>query len=314
MSAVDHRRRVPCPHCDKGERDDALEIGADGARYCFRCHWRAKPCSTCGSLFEPRGSSHERCDACYRKMLPHLQTEAEKRVGGRPRNDEKPEPKSAQVSGRAREIAAKRVGVGSSTVQRVESPLAAIWARTQPLPGTLGETYLHYRRGVIPPADSDVRYLPPTGDYPPSLCSLVTDAATAKPMTLHFTRLRADGLGKAGTDRDKLLLKGHRKAGGVIRIWPDEAVTHGLGIAEGIESALCAAHLFTPVWATVDAGNMRTMPVLDGIESLVVIADHDLAGLDAARAVARRWRDAGREVRVLCSPTTAHDVADEVAA
>src|SRR5690606_32695940 len=110
--------------------------------------------------------------------------------------------------------------------------LRAIWRRTVPLAGTIGETYLRHRHCVIPPRDGHVRYLASTDSYPPSLCSLVTDAETARPMTLHFTRLRSDGLGKAGTDRDKLLLGGHPKAGGVIRLWPDEAVTHGLGIAE----------------------------------------------------------------------------------
>lgn len=190
----------------------------------------------------------------------------------------------------------------------------AIWRRTVPLRGSLGEVYLRHRRCALPPADSDLRFLPGNDRFPPSMCALVTHVVTAEPMTLHFTRLRSDGLGKAGTDRDKLLLSGYPKAGGVIRLWPDEAVTHGLGIAEGIETALAAAHAYTPVWATVDAGNLAKFPVLPGVEALTVFADHDAAGIDAARQVARRWRDAGREVRVLRSPIPQHDIADEVAA
>jgi hypothetical protein len=305
MNAI---RRAPCPRCDKGERDDALEIGADGARYCFRCAWRAKPCSACGTLFEPRGSSHDRCDACYRakkRQVANLRQGDESPVvtNGAQRDDD---------HGRAVEQAAAIVGIGRNTVQRVESPLTAIWARTLPLAGTIGETYIRHRRGVLPPADSDVRYLPPSDRYPPSLCALVTDAVTAEPISLHFTRLAADGRGKAGTERDKVLLAGHRKAGGVIRIWPDEAVTHGLAIAEGIETALSAAHAYTPVWATVDAGNLAAFLVLGGISSLIVFADHDPAGLDAARKVARRWHDAGREVRVTRPKILGTDVNDAI--
>jgi hypothetical protein len=190
--------------------------------------------------------------------------------------------------------------------------LRSIWNRTVPLPGTLGETYLKHRRCALPPPDSDVRFLPSSERYPPSLCSLVTDAITAQPLTLHFTYLRADGLGKAGTEHDKRLLAGHPKAGGAIRIWPDEAVTHGLGIAEGIESALAAAHGYTPVWATVDAGNMAVFPVLAGIETLVIFADNDEPGLRAARACGQRWAQARREARLVVPDHG--DMADVVAA
>ena len=66
-------------------------------------------------------------------------------------------------------------------------------------------------------------------------------------------------------------------------------MTTGLGIAEGIESTLAAASGYSPVWSTIDAGNMETMPVLAGIETLVIFADHDKAGLHAAEACADRW-------------------------
>ena len=186
----------------------------------------------------------------------------------------------------------------------------AIWDRTQPLRGSLGEVYLRHRGCAMPPADGDLRYLPPTDRHPPSLCARVTDALTVRPLTLHITRLAADGRGKAGTGRDKLLLTGHRKRGGCIRLWPDEAVTHGLAIAEGIESALAAAHAYTPVWAAIDAGNLAALPVLGGIETLVLVADHDDAGIRAAHECARRWSAAGREVRIAVPSTPGADAAD----
>jgi len=190
--------------------------------------------------------------------------------------------------------------------ERAES----IWRRTLPLRGSPGEVYLRHRGCALPPADGDLRYLPPTDRHPPTLCARVTDARTARPISLHFTRLAADGHGKAGTDRDKLLLTGHRKRGGVIRLWPDDAVTHGLAIAEGIESALAAAHAYTPVWAAIDAGNLAALPVLGGIETLVVVADHDDAGIRAARECAHRWATAGCEARIALPPTPGMDAAD----
>lgn len=194
--------------------------------------------------------------------------------------------------------------------ERAES----IWRRTLPIGGTLAQKYLEYRGCALPPRDSHVRFLQATDKHPPSLCASITDVLTGRPMSLHFTRLALDGRGKAGTEHDKMLLAGHRKRGGVIRLWPDEAVTYGLAVAEGIETALAAAHVFMPVWATVDAGNLGLLAPLAGIESLTIYADHDEAGLRAAQTCARRWRDAGRNVRILTPANAGHDAADAVAA
>lgn len=190
----------------------------------------------------------------------------------------------------------------------------SIWRRTQGLRGTPGETYLQHRGCTLPPRDSHLRFLPADGQHPPSLCAAVTDIRTGRPISLHFTKLAPNGIGKAGTDRDKLLLAGHRKRGGCIRLWPDECVTRGLGIAEGVESALAAAHVFTPAWSTIDCGNLANFPLLPGVESLTVFADNDRAGLNAAKECGMRWRAAGREVHIRTPRTAGHDAADEVAA
>jgi putative DNA primase/helicase len=127
--------------------------------------------------------------------------------------------------------------------------------------------------------------------------AIVTDAVTGVRISLHMTWIRPDGSGKADLPKPRLMFKGHRKHGGVVRLFPDEEVTTGLCIAEGIETGLTAAHGFTPVWALIDAGNLAEFPVLDGIESLTVALDHDKAGIAAFNAVAARWIAAGREVR-----------------
>jgi hypothetical protein len=62
----------------------------------------------------------------------------------------------------------------------------------------------------------------------------------------------------------------------VCRLWPDEAVTHGPGVAEG-PSSHRFAHGFV-AHAAVDASNLAALPLLPGIECLTIGADHDLAG------------------------------------
>ncbi len=139
----------------------------------------------------------------------------------------------------------------------------------------------------------------------------VTDAITAEPISLHFTRLNPDATKTA--DRPKRLLAGHRKAGGVIRLWPDGRVTHGLAVAEGVESALAAAHGFTPVWAAIDGGNLAALPVLAGIEALTIFADYDEVGLRAADFCADRWATVA-EVTIVRPDDPGTDIADVVAA
>lgn len=93
--------------------------------------------------------------------------------------------------------------------------------------GSIGEQYLIARRCVIPPDDGDLRFHPalkhPSGFIGPALAALVTHVETRAPMSLHRTWIRADGR-KADVDSPRMLLGGHQKKFGVIRLWPDEAV------------------------------------------------------------------------------------------
>ena len=187
-----------------------------------------------------------------------------------------------------------------------------LWDRGVAIAGTVVERYLAARGcGGI---ESDALRCLEAGVFGPTPCmmALVSDIVTARPITLHFTRLNAAGTAKAEVERPKLLLTGHRKSGGCIRLSPDDDVTLGLGLAEGIETALAVMTRFgfAPIWATVDAGNLRSFPVLAGIEALSIFADHDPAGIDAAKHCAHRWSDAGRETRIQFPLTDGFDFAD----
>ncbi len=100
----------------------------------------------------------------------------------------------------------------------------------------------------------------------------------------------------------------------MCRLWPDEAVTLGFGLGEGIESALSLAHALTPVWAAIDAGNLGAFPVLEGVEGITVAVDHEPVGSKAARELAQRWRASGRQVRLVMADQFGADINDIVRA
>lgn len=187
----------------------------------------------------------------------------------------------------------------------------ALWAACVPLLGTVGEQYLSHRRCVVP--SGDLRFHPslphkPSGTTGPAIVGLVTDVITGEPLSLHRTWITPTG--KADLDPPRMLLGNHRKQGGVIRLWHDEYVSHGLAVAEGIETALSLAHAYQPVWACIDAGNLATLPVVPGIECLVIAADNDPAGLTAAHKCAARWSAGGVDVRI--TQQAANDLNDEL--
>ena len=89
---------------------------------------------------------------------------------------------------------------------------------------------------------------------------------------------------------------------GVIRVSPDEDVTHALGICEGLEDALalmlsgCA-----PVWACCDKSGIKNFPILSEVNRLTIFSDRG-AGEAKAEACAQRWRQAGRKALVVLPP------------
>jgi len=86
---------------------------------------------------------------------------------------------------------------------------------------------------------------------------------------------------------------------GVIRLSPDEEVTQGIGICEGIEDGLAILLSgWAPIWCATSAGAIAKFPVLSGIEALTIFADPDANGMKAAGECAERWRAADRECLV----------------
>ena len=123
-----------------------------------------------------------------------------------------------------------------------------------------------------------------------SVVALMTDPISNEPTGVHRTFLNPDG-----TKHERKMLG---KAG-VIRLTPNEEVTHGLGICEGIEDGLSVLLSgWSPVWAAASAGAISRFPVLPGIESLTIFADYEEVGINAAVTCCDRWEAAGRQVAI----------------
>jgi hypothetical protein len=88
-------------------------------------------------------------------------------------------------------------------------------------------------------------------------------------------------------------------AGAAIKLDPDDAVTDGLTIGEGIETTLSARQFgIKPAWALGSVGALASFPVLSGIEALTLLAEEDTSGASqkAIKECGHRWHQARREV------------------
>lgn len=115
------------------------------------------------------------------------------------------------------------------------------------------------------------------GRYP-ALVAPVVDIVGAL-VTTHVTYLER-GAKLTGHDPRKLLGKLTGRFGCAIRLAP---ATEVLGIAEGIETGLAAMRLHRiPTWSAVSAAVIAKFEPPAGVERLVIFADRDTSGLEAA--------------------------------
>jgi phage/plasmid primase-like uncharacterized protein len=99
-------------------------------------------------------------------------------------------------------------------------------------------------------------------------------------------------------------------AGGAVRF--GEPGEH-LAVAEGIETALSVfQETGTTTWAALSAGGMESLilPGLPLAQHVIIAADADGRGRQAAARAAQRWRRAGREVRLVLPPAGLNDFND----
>jgi putative DNA primase/helicase len=189
-----------------------------------------------------------------------------------------------------------------------------LWSESISARGTIIEThYLKSRQLELPDqADDALRFHPccPFGKDTryPCMIALYRDIRTNEPKAIHRTAVTPDG---KKIDRKAL----GPKAGCAIKLTPDENVTDGLTIAEGIETAIAGMALnFCPTWALGDAGAVAKFPVLQGVECLTILVDNDASGTGQASALecSKRWTGTGCEVFRVVPTSTGTDMADVI--
>jgi Toprim domain/CHC2 zinc finger len=172
-----------------------------------------------------------------------------------------------------------------------------LWGQGVPIAGTIAARYLSEIRGIelaaLPANIDDVLRFHPrcpfAGAHHPCLIALMRDATMDEPTGIHRI-----GLTPEARKIDRHMLG----CAGVVKLWPAGSQ---LVVGEGIETVLAAATRIPyrdaplqPAWATLCASALARLPVLPGVERLIILVDHDDAGKNAARICADRWQRAGR--------------------
>jgi hypothetical protein len=130
---------------------------------------------------------------------------------------------------------------------------------------------------------------------------------------IHRTALTAGGPAvKRGGKTFRLSLGS--TSGGAIKIDPDEDVTQGICIGEGLEMCLSGRLIgYRPVWSVLTTSGVAGFPLLPGIDGLTIFGERDAKGASerAIRACAERWLAAGKDV-LTAWPMGGNDLNDEL--
>jgi hypothetical protein len=199
--------------------------------------------------------------------------------------------------------------------------IRSIWDSAQPLQGSIAERYLDQTRHVdVTKLPKDIhhslRFHPRCvfgpGTYLPCLIALMQHPLTDEPLGIQRIALE---------ERNGKIQKLERRmlgGAGVIKLWPAGSQ---LVVGEGLETVLAAATRIpyagaplTPAWAALSSQKLGALPVIPGVERLIVLIDNDAnqEGQTAAARVATVWRATGRTVVPLMPDTVDTDFNDLV--
>ena len=142
----------------------------------------------------------------------------------------------------------------------------------------------------------------------PALVAAVSLGQLADLDAVQRTYLSPDGSGKAAVASPRMTL-GSTK-GGAVHMAPAGLV---LALGEGVEEALTLQQeLGIPTWATLGTAGLRAveLPPLPLASEVVIGANADDAGREAALAAVQRFRSEGRRTRLMFPPDGLNDFND----
>jgi hypothetical protein len=197
----------------------------------------------------------------------------------------------------------------------------SIWLSAGLLLDSMAERYLDETRGIdVTKLPQDIhrnlRFHPSCvfgpGTHLPCLIALMRDPLTDAPVGIQRIALE---------HQEGRIVKIERRMlgrAGVVKLWPAGST---LVVGEGLETVLAAATRIpyagvplTPAWAALSSTKLKILPVIPGVQRLIVLVDNDAngEGQSAAAHVAAVWRAAGRSVELLMPPTVDTDFNDLV--
>jgi putative DNA primase/helicase len=92
-----------------------------------------------------------------------------------------------------------------------------------------------------------------------------------------------------------------RCAGAAVRL---ARAAETLAVAEGIETALSILQATkVPTWAALSTSGLAALELPSIVETVIIVADGDPAGIAGAERAAARWHHEGRTVRIARPPT-----------
>ena len=181
-------------------------------------------------------------------------------------------------------------------------------------PNTPAWIYLNRRCGDPGGILGDLRAHPglrhgPSGQVFPALLAILRYADRTG-ASVHRTYLTADGR-KAPVDPVRMMMPSPLPlAGSAIRLGP---IAERIGIAEGLETAICAGKLSgIPVWSAISANTLIDWQPPEGVKSVVIFGDNDqsMTGQAAAYELGRKLLVKGLDVEVRIPSIQATDWAD----
>jgi len=161
-------------------------------------------------------------------------------------------------------------------------------------------------------------YWKASGDKPakvdefPAILAVIRDP-DGHAVGLHRTYVAKDGSGKAPVDPPRKLCPAARPngyKGAAVRLY---SAGEQLAVAEGIETALAVRQVTgRPAWAALSAHAVASVELPPQAHDVLIAADHDQAGLDAADRLADRLTREGRTARVAVPDEPGTDWLDEL--
>ena len=226
----------------------------------------------------------------------------------------------AEVAGRIDAIVGNLKPEAPQLERSQESSRALLrktFAESQPIqPNDLADRYFQSRgigEMVYPRA---LRFAPRLkdgeGGIRPAIVAVVGVHGEKQAATLHRTFLSPSG-GKANMRSPRKLMPSEVPDGACVQLSNYQGGP--LGIAEGIETALAASHLFNiPVWAALNAAMLQKWTSPEGCREVAVFGDNDatFTGQSAAYALARKLSAKGVKATVHIPQKIGADWNDEL--